>query len=811
MRSIAKRTIERSLVDEMSKSYIDYSMSVIIGRALPDVRDGLKPVHRRILYAMGELGMTPDKAYKKSARIVGEVLGKYHPHGEVAVYDTMVRMAQDFSYRCPLVDGQGNYGSLDGDSPAAMRYTEARLSPLAMELLKDVDREIVDFVSNFDDSLEEPDVLPSRFPNLLVNGSAGIAVGMSTSIPPHNLGEVVSGLLALIDDPEITTDGLLKLVRGPDFPTGGIVLGGDDLVKAYKSGRGQVTVRGKVFIEDLGYGKKNLIITEIPYQTNKIALIEKIAEGAEKGKITDLSDLRDESDQEGVRIVLELKQGANPQKILKQLYKNTTLQGTFSIIMLALVNKEPQLLNLKQMLAHYLDHRKEVVTRRTEKELRLAEARRHLVDGLIKAVDVLDEVIALIRASKDRAQAHEGLVTRLGFTAEQARAILDLRLHRLTGLEITQLRDEADQLARAIASYQEVLGSQARLMEVIREELFEIRDTYVDQRRTDIRDGEDTAVLENIVPDESVIVIGTRRGYLKHVTPDTYSRNLRQGSDGYSLTDGDRAAFFVETNTQESLTLFTSCGSFYTVPAHEIPKAYWNGTGEHASKYVRIGKDQELVAALVFSDKLEGKSVTFVTEQGTVKKTDAAEYGTRRSRHGQKAINLSDGDRVLTVLITGDDDQLIIGSRSGNAIRFAADEVRATGRESMGVKGMDIGSDDRVVAADVITATSVVGDDQEELGIVVCTVAGFAKRSPVADFRIQSRAGKGLSVTPSGSKEQIAGLTVAGSDTVVAFVSPATASVKQGSELPMQGRLTQGTRVVEGFLGQEVVWVARMP
>jgi len=812
--SYARRVIERSIVDEMEKSYIDYSMNVIVGRALPDARDGLKPVHRRILYGMMQLGLRPDRPHKKSARVVGEVLGKYHPHSDSAVYDAMARLAQDFTIRYPLVDGYGNFGSIDGDSPAAMRYTEARLTELAMELLSDIDQDTVDFQLNFDDQEEEPVVLPAGFPNLLVNGASGIAVGMSTSIPPHNLGEVCDALVALSKNPELSSLDLLEYIKGPDFPTGGILIGGDDLVEAYRTGRGLLTLRASILLEEAGFGRTNLILDDIPYQSDKGSIIEKIVEAVEREKVDGIAGIRDESDREGLRVVLELKRGSDPHEVLVQLYNQTPLETSVSFIMLALVNGRPQRLSLKEACMHYLEHRREVVTRRTRYQLEKALHRQHIVEGLIRAVDILDEVIALIRGSRNRGSAHKKLVALLGFSDEQARAILDLRLHRLTSLELSQLRAEGRELAKTIKGLTRILEDDQALRSVIEDELTSIRERFGDARRTRITSPEEAekVKLRDAVPEENIVIVVTSGGSIKQVTPETYRRNVRQNNDGFGFGD-EHATAFLRGDTRDHLLVFTDDGTFYHLLTRDIPRAYWNTPGESLEQWVDLAGGSTVVAAYILPklpEQWEERYLVFVTEQGMVKKSIVSEYATQTSRPGQVALRVADGDRVVTVFESEGDQHLMLFTELAQSIRFDEDDVRTIGRVGLGVKGIDLAEGDRVVAACCVPAAD------DEAHVALGTAGGFMKRVALGEYRPQSRAGKGLmTFRPDETTGPVVGALLSESDTdELALVGEDSGTVVIAGDLPSVGRTAKGIQVVdfkEAWEGRRFVGLHRLP
>ncbi len=731
-----KRIIPVSVHEEVKKSFLDYAMSVIVSRALPDVRDGLKPVHRRILYAMSEMGSTPEKPHRKSARIVGEVLGKFHPHGDVALYDAAVRLAQDFSTRYPLVDGHGNFGSLDGDAAAAMRYTEARLSSLSMELLTDLNKDTVDFRPNFDESLQEPVVLPSRFPNLLANGSAGIAVGMATNIPPHNLGELIDALFCLIKEPGITVQGLQRYIKGPDFPTGGIIVGHEGINKAYRTGRGIIRMRGRVYHEIMDKGRDHLVIGDLPYQQNKARLVERIAELVKEKKIEGIAELRDESDHSGVRIVLEIRPEYEPQLIINQLYQYTPLQQTYGIIMLALVNGEPKILDLKEMLSFYLDHQKEVIVRRSHFDLGRAEERLHIIEGLRTALSRLDEVIALIRRSPDGAAARSGLMDLLGITEKQAQAILDLRLQRLTQLEQSKLEEERGELLKRIAYLQSVLADESLVLGIIRDELQVIRDKHADERRTQIVAGVDEFELTDLILEEDVVITITDRGYIKRLPAATYRSQRRGGKGivGMQTRKDDLVEQCYFASTHDQILLFSNRGKVYRLNIYEIPESSRQSRGTALVNLLPLEKKEYITATLPISSFSEERNLLTVTARGFVKKTPLQDF-----RHARKtgliALTLEDEDELISVCLTGGDEEIIVGTDGGYFIRFSETDVRSMGRVARGVKAIALQHPHRVVGADLINAGQFT---------LMVSAAGFGKRVAADDFRLQRRGGKGL-------------------------------------------------------------------
>jgi DNA gyrase subunit A len=725
-----------NIEDEMKISYIDYAMSVIVGRALPDVRDGLKPVHRRILYAMADTGMTPDKPYKKSARIVGDVLGRYHPHGDTAVYDAAVRMAQDFSIRYPLIDGQGNFGSVDGDRAAAMRYTEVRMTRIAMEMVADINKETVDFIPNFDESLMEPVVLPSKIPNLLINGSAGIAVGMATNIPPHNLVEVIDGLLILINNPEASVNELMMAIKGPDFPTGGLIMGREGINQAYRTGRGKILVRAQSKIEKMTNGKSRILLNELPYQVNKSRLIENIAELVQSKRIDGITDLRDESDRNGMRVVIELRRDANPHVILNQLYKNTQMQVTFGIIMLALVNNQPKVLNLREVLYHYLEHQKEVIVRRTRFDLNRALARAHILEGLRIALNNLDEVIKIIRAAADAQTARDNLIGRFSFTEKQAQAILDMRLQRLTGLEREKLESEYQEVLATIAYLESVLRDEKIVLKIISEELTEVKRKYGDERRTKITGSVKDFTLDDLIAEEDIVVTITNQNYIKRIPVDAYRSQRRggRGVTGMNTREEDFVEHLFVTTTHHDLLFFTNKGRMYRLRGHEIPEAGRQAKGTPIINLIQV-EPGEFINAVIPVKLFSSEQFLFMaTKNGYVKKTVLSEYDTNR-KGGLIAINLVEDDELIAVKMTDGKQEVFLTTKQGTLIRFPEDDVRNMGRATQGVRGISLRSNDQVVAMDVI---------QEGAQLLIITSLGYGKRTPLSEFRVQRRGGKGV-------------------------------------------------------------------
>ncbi|NHN32286.1 DNA gyrase subunit A [Paenibacillus agricola] len=788
---------------EMRGSFMDYAMSIIVSRALPDVRDGLKPVHRRILFAMSELGMSPDKPHKKSARIVGEVIGKYHPHGDVAVYETMVRMAQDFSLRYMLVDGHGNFGSVDGDSAAAMRYTEARLSKIAMELLRDLNKETIDFIPNYDGEENEPAVLPSRFPNLLVNGVSGIAVGMATSIPPHNLTEVINGVQQLIENPDVTPMDLMRSIKGPDFPTAGFILGREGIKQAYNTGRGSVTMRARATIDEVN-NKARILVHELPYQVNKARLIEKIAELVREKKIEGITDLRDESDRNGMRIVIELRRDVNPNVVLNNLFKQTAMQSNFGIIMLALVNGEPKVLNLKELLFHYLEHQKVVIRRRTEYELRKAEARAHILEGLRIALDHLDEVIALIRGSQTAEQAREGLIEKYALSLDQAQAILDMRLQRLTGLERDKIEQEYTELMKKIAEYKAILGDEQLVLAIISTELNEIKEKFGDERRSEITIGDESIEDEDLIPQEEVIITITHTGYIKRLPVTTYRSQKRGGRGviGMDTKDKDFVEHLFVTNTHHFLLFFTNKGKVYRLKAYEIPDLSRTARGTPIINLIQIEQGETINAVIPVEGFESEQELFFATKNGLVKKTALNEYGNIR-KGGLIAITLREDDDLIGVRLTEGNQTIIMGTAQGVSIHFPEQDVRSMGRSATGVKGINIGSNDSVIAMDVVNP---------EDSVLIVTSKGFGKRTPIGEYRLQSRGGKGIKTLNVTSKNgPVVSLKIVKDDEDLMIITALGTIIRTSmSGISMMGRYTQGVRLIHIRDEDEVATVARV-
>lgn len=790
--------------EEMKKSFIDYAMSVIVQRALPDVRDGLKPVHRRILFAMHSLGFTPDKPHRKSATTVGEVLGKYHPHGDAAVYETMVRMAQDFSYRYPLIDGHGNFGSIDGDAAAAMRYTEARMSKISMEMMRDINKDTVDFMPNYDESLKEPVVLPSRFPNLLVNGSSGIAVGMATSIPPHNLGEVIDGVIATIDNPEIELDELMKYIKAPDFPTGALIMGREGIKKAYATGRGNVVIRAKAEIENMSGNRQRIVITEIPYQVNKAALIEKIADLVKEKKIEGISDLRDESDREGMRIVIEIKRDANANIILNQLYKHTQLQSSFSIIMLALHQGQPKIMNLKEMLKHYIDHQKEIIVRRTKYDLNKAEERAHILEGLRIALDHIDEIISILRGSKTVNEAKEKMMKRFGLTDVQATAIAEMRLKTLTGLERSKIEEEYLGLIKDIEYYRSILASELMINNIIKNELLEIKKTYGDKRRSKITQSVKDFEVEDLIEEEEIAVTLTHFGYIKRLPADTY-KSQRRGGKGITALQ-TREDDFVEhlfiTSTHNYLLFFTNKGRMYRLKAYEIPEAGRQAKGTALVNLLHLDKGELVNAVITIKDFEEEGYLIFMTKNGIIKKTDLKEYVSQRTK-GLNAITLKEGDELISVKLTRGTSELIAVTRHGLAIRFPEKDVRSMGRTATGVKGVTLDEGDSVIAMDIV---------EEDADLLVISERGFGKRTSLDEYRVQRRGGKGV-ITSKITKKTgyLVGAKVVKEDCEVMLISAEGVIIRMHvKDISKMGRSTQGVTLMKVSENDNVVALAKI-
>ena len=789
--------------NEMKKCYIDYAMSVIVGRALPDVRDGLKPVHRRILYSMQELGLEPQKGYRKCARIVGEVLGKYHPHGDSSVYDALVRMAQDFSLRYMLVDGHGNFGSVDGDSAAAMRYTEAKMNKIAVEMLRDIRKETVDFMPNFDGEEKEPVVLPSRYPNLLVNGSSGIAVGMATNIPPHNLGEIIDGTIMLIDNPETTVLELMTAIKGPDFPTGAIVMGKAGIRAAYETGKGKIVVRAKAEIEEEN-GRNRIVVTEIPYQVNKAKLIENIADLVKDKKITGISDLRDESDREGMRIVIELKRDANPNVILNLLFKHTKMQDTFGVIMLALVDNEPKVLNLKEVLTHYIAFQKEVVTRRTIFELNKAEARAHILEGLKIALDNIDDVINIIRSSKTSDIAKSTLMERFQLSDKQAQAILEMRLRRLTALERDKIEEELNEIMQYIEYLNSILADEMKLLGVIKEELREIKSKYNDERRTEIQKVVNEIDIEDLIQEEDVVITLTNSGYIKRISADTYSAQRRGGRGIQAMTtkEDDFVENVLITSTHSDVLFFTNKGRVYKKRAYEIPDAGRTAKGTNIINLIPIEQDERIETVLTIADEIREGYLFMATKKGLVKKTHLSEFKNLR-KNGLIAISLREGDELLKVKVTRGDADIVIVSEHGNAIKFNEQDVRAMGRTAAGVKSMNLREDDIAVCMDIAV------DDED---LLVISENGFGKRTPLVEYKRQNRGGVGLITYKISEKTgKVVGATVCKAEDELMLINTSGVAIRINvSDVSVTSRATMGVRLMRTSDEERIAAIAKI-
>jgi DNA gyrase subunit A len=779
-------------------------MSVIVGRALPDIRDGLKPVHRRVLFAMHELGLTWNRAYKKSARVVGEVLGKYHPHGDAPVYEALVRMVQEFSLRYPLVDGQGNFGSIDGDPPAAMRYTETRLAKIAHELLADIEKDTVDFTPNFDESLQEPLVLPTKVPNLLVNGSSGIAVGMATNIPPHNLREVVDALVRVIDEPDVSIDELMKLVPGPDFPTRGYIYGRSGIREAYTTGRGIITLRAKAHVEKMRGGREAIIVTELPYQVNKASLMEKIGELVRDKRIEGISERRDESNREGIRIVLELGRGEMPQIVINQLYKHTQMQTTFGVIMLALVGRRPQVVNLKQMLQEFIAFRREVVTRRTKYDLARAEERAHILEGLRKAVDQLDLVIRLIRQAESPDAAKDALVRQLQLSEIQAKAILDMRLQRLTQLERHKIVEEHEQTLALIADLKGILASEQRLLGIIKDELGALKEEFGDERRTEILAETQDLTIEDLLADEDMVVTITRSGYIKRTHVEAYRSQKRggKGVTGMETKEEDIVEDLFVASTHSFLLFFTNKGKVHWLKVHEIPEGGRQAKGKAMANVLSLGEAERVAACVPVRDFESGGYVLFATKQGKVKKTELSAFSHPRAG-GIQAISLEDGDEVMAARRTDGQREVLLSTKQGMIIRFPEDEVRPMGRTAAGVRGIDVDEGDQVIAAETI---------KEGVTILTVTERGYGKRTPLDEYRLQGRAGKGIiDIKTAGRNGAVVGmLQVREGDDILVVTTKGKIIRVHADEVTSQGRNTMGVRIIDLDADDQVGNLARV-
>ena len=800
-----ERILPRLIEEEMQQSFINYSMSVIVSRALPDVRDGLKPVHRRILYAMNELGLVPGRAYKKSATVVGDVLGKYHPHGDGSVYDALVRMVQEFSLRYPLVDGQGNFGSVDGDPAAAYRYTEARLTRIAMAMLEDIDKNTVDFQANFDDRLQEPTVLPAKIPNLLVNGSSGIAVGMATNIPPHNLREIVKGVQLLVDNPEATIGELRKVIKGPDFPTGAYIYGREAIKEAYETGRGRVVMRARAQIEERETtGRSQIVVTEIPYQVNKENLVKAIAELASEKKLEGISGINDESDKDGMRIVIELKRDAIPNVVLNQLYKHTQMQTTFGVIMLALANGAPKIMNLKELLQHYIDHRHNVITRRTQFDLDAAQAREHILDGLKIAVDNIDEVIKIIRGSDDTAQADARLRKRFGFSEKQSDAILNMRLAKLTGLEIEKLEAELKELRATIKELKGILASKSKRMAILKEEMEDIAATFGDDRRTEIVADQGEFTVEDLIAEEDMVITISHSGYIKRIPITTYKRQRRggRGLTGADLKADDWVEHLFIASTHDYLMFFSNKGQVYWLKVHEIPQAGRAARGKPVINCIAIKPDEQIAALVPVREFTDDKCLIFATRQGTVKKTVLSAYGNVRAT-GICGINIEKGDELIDVQVCDQNSDIILATKDGMSIRFHQGDVRDMGRATTGVKGVELEKGDEVIGMVVV---------RRDASILVVSEKGYGKRSELVDYRVQKRGGKGIITLKKTEKTGsiVALMEVIPDDELMMITRQGVIIRLPVDGIRVIGRNTQGVRVMNLDSGDAVVDVARV-
>ena len=797
------KVIPVDINNEMKKCYIDYAMSVIVGRALPDVRDGLKPVHRRILFSMHELGLAPEKGYRKCARIVGEVLGKYHPHGDTSVYDALVRMAQDFSMRYMLVDGHGNFGSVDGDSAAAMRYTEAKMNKIASQMLRDISKNTVDFIPNFDGEEKEPAVLPSRFPNLLVNGSSGIAVGMATNIPPHNLGEVIDGTIMLIDNPEAEVIDLMSAIKGPDFPTAATIMGKSGIRSAYETGRGKIIVRAQAEIEE-EHNRHRIVVTELPYQVNKAKLIESIADLVKDKRINGISDLRDESDREGMRIVIELKRDANPNVVLNLLYKHTKMQDTFGVTMLALVDNEPKILNLKEVLSNYIDFQKDVITRRTKFELNKAEARAHILEGLRIALDNIDEVISIIRNSKTSEIAKNTLVERFKLSDKQCQAILEMRLRRLTGLERDKIEEEYAEIIKEIEYLKSILDSEEKLLSVIKEELVDIKNRYSDERRTKIENNVNEIDVEDLIQEQEIVITLTHSGYVKRISSDAYSAQRRggKGIQAMSTKEDDFVEHVMVTSTHSDVLFFTNRGRVYKLRGYQIPEAGRTAKGTNIINLIPIESDERIETVLTVNDVYENGYLFMGTKNGIVKKTSVKEFKNLR-KNGLIAINLRDGDELLKVKMTKGDANIIMVTQNGLAIKFNESDVRPMGRTASGVKAISLSEDDMAVCMDIAV------DDED---LLVVSENGFGKRTPISEYKIQNRGGKGLLTYKISDKTgKLIGATMCKAEDELMMINTSGIAIRINiDDVSVSGRATMGVKLMRTLDEEQVVVITKI-
>ena len=797
--------------DEIKAAYLDYSMSVIVSRALPDVRDGLKPVHRRILFSMSEMGMSHKTPFKKSARIVGDVLGKYHPHGDSSVYGAMVRMAQDFNMRYELIDGHGNFGSIDGDEAAAMRYTEARMAKITEELLADIGKDTIDYRKNFDESLDEPVVLPAKLPNLLLNGANGIAVGMATNIPPHNLGEVVDGIIALIDNPEISIDELITYVKGPDFPTGGIINGKQGIYDAYRTGRGKLRVAGRVEIETSKTGKKSIIVTELPYQVNKSRLIEKIADLVKQKKITGISDLRDETDRDGIRVVIELKKGEESELILNSLYKFTDLQNTFGVIMLALVDNAPRVLNLKQVLQKYLEHRFEVITRRTEFELKKARNRAHILEGFKIALDNIEEVIRIIRASKDANVARAELIDKFEFSEIQAKAILDMRLQRLTGLERDKINQEYNELMQLIEKLMGILSDDSKIYGIIKEEALKLKEDFGDERRTEIRNARAEISIEDLIKDEKVVVTLTEKGYVKRVAIDTY-RSQKRGGIGVNATntvEDDVVKDMYIAKALDTLLIFTTKGKVFSIKVYEIPETGKQARGKLIGNIINLDNDEKVSTIIKVREFEKNRNLFFVTRNGVVKKSELTLFS-NIMKAGKRAIRLNDDDEVMFIGLTSGsgEDEIFAATRNGIAIKFSEKDVRSMGTSAVGVRGITLRDKDKVVGAAIINSEM----DNNKMRILTITEEGYGKRTKLSEYRLQSRGGKGLINAKLNDKTgKIADVKIVReNDEIMLITSEGTLIRTSINDITVRSRSATGVRIMKVRNNEKIASVVKI-
>jgi len=804
-----EKIIPVSIEEEIKDSYLNYAMSVIVGRALPDVRDGLKPVHRRILYAMQDLGLEHTKPYKKAARIVGEVLGKYHPHGDIAVYDALIRMAQDFSLRYPLVEGQGNVGSVDGDSPAAMRYVEARLAVISAEMLADIDKETVDFRPNFDASLTEPVILPTRLPNLLVNGSSGIAVGMATNIPPQNLGEVIDGIIQVIDNPDIEPKDLMRYIKGPDFPTGGLICGKSGIKDAYLTGKGKITLRAKASIERQKAGKEQIIVTEIPYQVNKASLIESIANLVEEKKIEGISDIRDESDKEGIRVVVELKRDSEPQIVLNQLFKHTTLETTFGVIMLALVNNRPRILNIKQMISYYIEHRKEVVRRRTLFELEKAQKRAHILEGLKIALKFIDQIIKTIKTSKSTPEAKARLVKEFGLSEIQAQAILEMQLQRLTALERDKIDAEYLELIKKIEFYKSILASEKKIEEIIKEESLEIKKKYADERRTEIVGEVEEIEVEDLIAEEDMVITVSHSGYIKRLSTSAY-RKQRRGGRGVTAMETKEEDFVTRlfvASSKDYLLVFTNKGKAYWLKVYEIPEASRAAKGKAIVNLLGMASDETVNSVVAVKEFSDDRFLVMVTKEGLIKKTRLSCFSNPR-KAGIVAITLDKDDRLVGTDLTDGKEQIILATKEGKSVRFKEEQVRDMGRQARGVRGIRLGKKDELVGMEIVRP------EAKKMGLSLLTVTsgGFAKRTDFEEYRLQSRGGKGIiNIKVTGKNGYVVGIqSVSEQDEIMVATEKAMMVRCLAKEIRMTGRNTQGVKLISLEKSDFVSSIARV-